>query len=86
MGPPPARGGAELLEARKILFGLNYSAPRAPEMIFDWPKAWKRIWPESFRVCVRVCVCVCVCVRGWVQGQGVCSVVSKIWTAPTDGT
>ena len=42
--PSPPQSGAEFSEAPKapkIFFGLNRSVPRAPEKIFDWPKAWR---------------------------------------------
>ena len=42
--PPPPSVGAEFLEALKKIFGLNRLAPKAPEKIFDRPKARRKIW------------------------------------------
>ena len=50
--PPPPPGGVEFLEAPKApknLFGLNQLAPKAPEKIFDRPKARRKIWPNYLR-------------------------------------
>ena len=46
--PPPPSGGAELLEApngaeENIWSKLNQLVPKAPENIFDWPKARKKL-------------------------------------------
>ena len=49
--PPPPPSAAECLEAPKApkkIFGLNSWAPKAPETIFDRPKARKKIWPNLF--------------------------------------
>ena len=47
--PPPPSGGADFLEvlkAPKKFSGPNELVPKAPEKIFDRPKAWKKIWPN----------------------------------------
>ena len=46
---PPPQGGAEFFEAPKApktTFGLNELAPKAPEKIFDRPKARRNICPN----------------------------------------
>ena len=43
---PPSPGGAEFVEAPKKIFGVNRLAPKAPENVFERPKARRKTLPN----------------------------------------